>query len=49
MQQKIHMQDQINNRIDMIMDDQREGFKQVIEDLAIFGLIVTVLGVGIVW
>lgn len=49
MQQKIHMQDQINNRIDMIMGEQHEWFKQVIEDLATFGFILTVLAVGIIW
>ena len=49
MQQKIHMQDQINNRIDMIMGDRHGWFKQVIDDLVTFGFVITILAIGIIW
>ena len=48
MQQKIHMQDQINDRVDMIMKDQK-WFKHVVEDLMTFGFIITILAIGIIW
>ena len=49
MQQKIHMQDQVSNRIDMIMGDQYKWFKQVIDDLVTFGFIITILAISIIW
>jgi len=49
MQQKIHMQDQVSNRIDMIMGDQYEWSKQAIDDLVTFGFIISVLAIGIIW
>ena len=49
MQQKIHMQDQVSNRIDMIMGDQQRWFKQVIDDIVTFAVVITILAIGIIW
>ena len=49
MQQKIHMQDQVTNRIDMIMDGQDHWGRRVIEDLATLCFVVSIVAVGIVW
>ncbi len=49
MQQKIHMQDQVTNRIQMLMGEQYTGMKQTADDIASIVLIVTVLAIGIVW
>jgi len=48
MQQKIHMQDQVRNRIDMIMGEH-DWFHQLIEDILTFGFIITVLALGVIW
>jgi len=49
MQQKIHMQDQVTNRIQMIMDEQYQGIKQIADDLAGFVFILVILAIGVVW
>ena len=49
MQQKIHMQDQVSNRITMLMNEQHEKIKQAADDIATFVLVLTVLTLGIVW
>ena len=49
MQQKIHMQDQITNRIDMIMQDQQHWLLNVIKDLATLCFVVSIVAVGINW
>ena len=49
MQQKIHMQDQVNNRIQMLMNEQHEKIKQVADDIATFALVLVVLALGVVW
>ncbi|MCF7970297.1 MAG: hypothetical protein K9L22_03910 [Methylococcaceae bacterium] len=49
MQQKIHMQDQVTNRIQMIMDEQCQEIKQAADSAASFVLIVVILAIGIVW
>jgi len=43
------MQDQVTNRIAMLMNEQHENLKQVFDDIATFVLVVTVLALGIVW
>ncbi len=48
MQQKIHMQDQVNDRVEMIMKDHK-WLTHVIEDCMTFGLIATILAIGIIW
>ena len=49
MQQKIHMQDQITNRIDMIMGDHEHWLVHVVEDLATLCFVVSIVAVGIIW
>lgn len=49
MQQKIHMQDQITNRIDIIMQDQQHWLLHVIKDLATLFFVVSIVAVGIIW
>jgi hypothetical protein len=49
MQHKIHMQDQVTNRIDMIMQDQQHWLLHVIEDLATLCFVVSIVAVGIIW
>ena len=49
MKQKIHMQDQVTNRISMIMGEQHEKIKQAADDIATFVLVVVVLALGVVW
>jgi len=49
MQHKIHMQDQVTNRIQMIMDDQHKDIKQIANDIGSIVLIVIVLSIGIIW
>jgi len=49
MQQRIHMQDQVTNRIDIIMEDQQHWLVQVIEDVATLCLVVSIVAVGIIW
>jgi len=49
MQHKIHMQDQITNRIDMIMGDQQHWLVHVVEDLATLSFVVSIVAVGIIW
>lgn len=48
MQQKIHMQDQVSDRVDLIMKDHK-WLTHVIEDLMTFGLILIILAIGIIW
>ena len=43
------MQDQVSNRIEMIMNDQYEKIKQAADDIATFVLVLTVLTLGVVW
>jgi hypothetical protein len=49
MQQKIHMQDQVTNRIDMIMQDHEHWFIHVIEDVATLCFVVSIVGLGVIW
>ena len=49
MQQKIHMQDQVTNRIEMIMNDHYEFMKQVVDDVISFILVVVILAIGVLW
>ena len=49
MHQKIHMQDQITNRIEIIMGEQHNNLKQVMNDLATIILFITILAVSVVW
>ncbi|BCG63582.1 MAG: hypothetical protein methR_P1310 [Methyloprofundus sp.] len=49
MQHNIHMQDQVTNRIELIMGDQRLWMRRILEDLMTFSLITAMLAVGIVW
>jgi len=49
MQQKIHMQDQVTNRIQMLMDEQYQELKQAADDIASFVLIAVILAIGLVW
>lgn len=49
MQHKMHMQDQITDRIKMIMDERHEKVKQVIDDIATFSLVLIVVALGVVW
>ena len=49
MQQKIHMQDQVTNRIQIIMDEQYQEIKQAADDVASFVLIALILAIGLVW
>ncbi len=49
MQQKIHMQDQVTNRIDMIMQDQHHRLLHVVEELATLCFVVTIVAVGVIW
>ncbi|MCK5356265.1 MAG: hypothetical protein KAJ63_14200 [Methyloprofundus sp.] len=48
MQQKIHMQDQVKNRINMIMGEHN-WLHQFIDDLLTVGFIITVLALGVIW
>ena len=41
------MQDQISNRIQMLMNEQHEKIKQVVDDIAT--LVVVVLARGVAW
>lgn len=43
------MQDQITNRIALIMNEQHEKLKTAAEDVATFVLVVAVLALGVVW
>jgi len=49
MQQKIHMQDQVTNRIQMLMGEQYKEIKQAADDVTSLVLIVVVLAIGVVW
>ncbi len=49
MQHRIHMQDQVSNRIQIIMNEQHEKIKQAANDIATFVLVVVVLALGVVW
>jgi len=61
MQAKIHMQDQITNRIDLIMQDKRNGYlltektsmlewcKRITGDIATIGIVMLILMVGSGW
>jgi len=49
MQQKIHMQDQVTNRIQMLMNEQYQEIKQAADDIASFVLIAVILAIGLVW
>ena len=49
MQQKIHMQDQVTNRIQMLMNEQHEKLKQTAEDIASLVLILVILVLGVIW
>ena len=49
MQQKTHMQDQVTNRIAMLMNEQHKKLKQTTDDIATFILVVAVLALGVVW
>lgn len=43
------MQDQVTNRIQIIMDEQYQEIKQAADSAASFVLIVTILAIGIIW
>jgi len=49
MSQKIHMQDQVTNRIQMLMGEQYQEIKQTADDVASFVLIAAILAIGLVW
>jgi len=49
MQQKIHMQDQVTNRIQMLMGEQYQEMKQAADDVVSFVLIAVILAIGLVW
>ena len=49
MQQKIHMQDQVTNRIAMLMNEQHEKIKQAADDVFSLVFVVVILAVGLVW
>ncbi len=49
MQHKVHMQDQITNRIDMIMNDQKHWIIHVAEDLATLSFVMSIITVGVIW
>lgn len=49
MQHKIHMQDQITNRIEMIMEDQKHWLTHIAEDLATLCFIISIVTLGISW
>ncbi len=49
MQQKIHMQDQVTNRIQMLMGEQYQEVKKTADDVASFVLIAVILAIGLVW
>ena len=61
MQAKIHMQDQIKNRIDLIMQDKRSGYlstekismfewcKRITSDIATIGVVILILTIGSGW
>jgi len=49
MKQKIHMQDQVTNRIDVIMEGQSAWAAQLIEDVATFSFIIAILALGVLW
>ena len=49
MQHRIHMQDQITNRIEMIMEEQNHWFIQIIEDLTTLSFVISIVTLGVIW
>jgi len=47
LKRKIHMQDQIPNRIDIVMQESRIPFMQQLEEISIAVLLVAVFLVGV--
>jgi len=43
------MKDQVTNRIEMIMNDQYEFMKQVVDDVISFILVMVILAIGVLW
>jgi len=43
------MQDQVTNRIEMIMNDHYQSMKQIADDVASFILVVVILAIGLLW
>jgi len=43
------MQDQVTNRIQMLMNEQYQEIKQAADDIASFVLIAVILAIGLVW
>jgi len=48
MKQKIHMQDQVTNRIEIIMQEKSSGITQFIEEVLTFGFVVILLALVII-
>lgn len=49
MQHKVHMQDQITNRIEIIMEEQKHWLIGILEDLTTLSFVLSIVTLGIVW
>ena len=49
MQQKIHMQDQVTNRVEIIINDQYGKIKQIVNEIATVALFLVILALRVVW